>query len=385
MNKQTIIGREPTSGQCLRISVTDGTITAIEPCDEPTDLWISAGLIDLQVNGYKGLDCNDISATPALIPQMVRAMLAIGVTTFAPTVITASEEDILSRLAMIAEGRASDAVALACIPLIHVEGPHISPLEGYRGAHRASCVRPPSLAEFARWQDACGGLVGLVTLSPHFPGSDEYIAAVVAAGVHVSIGHSHASQEQIQRAVDAGACLSTHLGNGIAPLLPRHPNPIWSQLAEDRLTACFIADGHHLPAEALKAMVRAKGLDRSILVSDTVSLAGMVPGHYVTPVGGRVELSSDGRLSVEGTPALAGSAIPLIQCIGRAVRMTGRPLSEILALATANPGRVIGGRGQLRVGGRADILCFRWTDQAIVEDVWLAGELAYTANNTARA
>ena len=177
---------------------------------------VSTGLVDLQVNGYKGLDCNDPAATSAMIPLLAKELLAVGVTTFAPTVITASEPDILSRLGMIAEGRASDAVAEACIPFIHVEGPHISPFEGFRGAHRESCVRPPSLAEFARWQDACGGLVGLITLSPHWDAAGEYIAGVVAAGVHVSIGHSHASEEQIHRAVDAGARLSTHLGNGIA-------------------------------------------------------------------------------------------------------------------------------------------------------------------------
>ena len=382
MSRQVIIGREPASGQCIQITTDNGTIASIEACDERTDLWVSAGLIDLQVNGYIGLDCNDVTATAATIPQLARAMLAVGVTTFAPTVITASEPDILDRLRMIAEGRAGDPVARACIPFIHVEGPHISPLEGYRGAHRESFVRPPSLREFERWQDACGGLVGLVTLSPHFEGSEAYIAQVVAAGVHVAIGHSHASQEQIQRAVDAGARLSTHLGNGIAPLLQRHPNPIWSQLAEDRLTACFIADGHHLPAETLKAMVRAKGLDRSILVSDTVALAGMPPGHYVTPVGGFVELSADGRLSVEGAPTLAGSAIPLVECIGRAVRMTGRPLAEVLTMATANPGRFAGNRGQLRVGARADILRFHWTDRVKVEDVWLAGELVYASGDT---
>jgi N-acetylglucosamine-6-phosphate deacetylase len=379
VSKQLIIGRDPASGQCIQIAVDDGIITSIKACDAPTDLWISAGLIDLQVNGYAGLDCNDLTATAEMIPQLARAMLAIGVTTFAPTVITASESDILNLLALIAAGRASDVVAQKYIPFIHVEGPSISPLEGYRGAHRESCVRPPSLAEFGRWQEACGGLVGLVTLSPHFDGSDEYIAALVARGVHVSIGHSHATQEQIQRAVDAGARLSTHLGNGIAPLLQRHPNPIWSQLADDRLTACFIADGHHLPSETLKVMVRAKGLDRSILVSDTVALSGMPPGHYVTPVGGRVELSADGRLSVEGTPTLAGSAIPLVECIGRAVRMTGRPLAEVLTMATENPGRFVGNRGRLRVGERADILRFRWTDRVNVEDVWLAGTLAYSA------
>jgi N-acetylglucosamine-6-phosphate deacetylase len=219
----------------------------------------------------------------------------------------------------------------------------------------------------------------MVTLSPHFEGSNEYIAALVSRGVHVSIGHTHASQVQIEQAVDAGARLSTHLGNGIAPLLDRHPNPIWSQLADDRLTASFIADGHHLPAETLKAMVKAKGLDRSILVSDAVALAGMPAGSYTAPVGGRVVLSDDGRLSMEGTSTLAGAVIPLSECVGRAVRMTSRSLADILSMATINPGRFVGDRGVLQVGGRADIFRFRWSDRVEVADVWLAGQLMHQA------
>ena len=379
MSEHAVIGRDPASGQCVRIGVREGIVASLEPAGEESDLWVCAGLVDLQVNGYRGLDCNDIHAGPAMIPRLTRALLATGVTTFAPTVITASEPDMLHCLRTIAQGRAADALATACIPLLHVEGPHISPLDGYRGAHREDCVRPPSMAEFARWQDACGGLVGLVTLSPHWAGADEYIAAVVAAGVRVSLGHTHASHEQIQRAVAAGASLSTHLGNGIAPLLQRHPNPIWSQLAEDRLAASFIADGHHLPAEALQAMVRAKGLERSILVSDTVALAGMPPGRYDTPVGGRVALNAEGRLSVEGTQTLAGSAMPLAECVGRAVAMTGLSLADVLTMATKNPGRFAGDRGHLALGARADILRFRWNGRVDVEDVWLAGEPVYSA------
>ena len=141
------------------------------------------------------------------------------------------------------------------------------------------------------------------------------------------------------------------------------------------MTASFIADGHHLPPEALKAMVRAKGPDRSILVSDTVALAGMPAGTYTTPVGGRVELSADGRLSMEGTSTLAGGAIPLVHCIGRAMRMTGWALVDVLAMATVNPGRFVGDRGRLQVGGRADLIRFHWTDEVAIQEVWLAGEL----------
>lgn len=379
LGERYIVGRDPETGQCIRILVEGEAIASIEKCDEATDLWISAGLIDLQVNGYLGFDLNGEDITPKTVIDLTQALLATGVTCFAPTVITASEAMILHHLRTIADAYKNNSRVAACVPFIHVEGPHISSLDGYRGAHPKEFVRTPSLAEFERWQEASDGLIGLITLSPHFDLSDEYISALVSRGVHVAIGHTHASPEQIQSAVNAGARLSTHLGNGIALQIARHPNPLWSQLANDRLTASFIADGHHLPADALKAMVRAKGLERSILVSDTVALAGMPAGAYIAPVGGRVELSSDGRLSMAETTTLAGAAIPLVRCVGKAVRMTGLSLAEVLMMTTANPGCFAHARGLLREGARADLIRFRWTDEIVLQDVWLAGELVHQA------
>ena len=389
MSTTQLLGRDTATGHSIVVTLEEDAILSIEPSNQPSNLWISAGLVDLQVNGYLGLDLNgrdlkgqDVSGET--VSQLTRFLLATGVTTFLPTIITAPEKGTLHRLASIAEARAKDSVAAACIPYVHMEGPSISPQDGFRGAHPLESVRPPSLSEFERWQDASGGLVGLVTLSPHFPGSNAYIRTLVERGVHVALGHTHATHEQIENAVQAGARLSTHLGNGIALQLARHPNPIWSQLAEDRLTACFIADGHHLPAETLKAMMRAKGdLDRFVLVSDSVALAGMEPGHYDTPVGGPVELSIDGRLSMKGTSTLAGAAVPLITCVGRAVKMTGRSLAEVLTLARENPGRFTGNRGRLLARERADIFRFRWDGEkciATVNDVWLAGKLVHTAS-----
>ena len=369
-----IRGRDPDREVCLDVTVEDGIIARIEEIRCDTDLYVSAGLIDLQVNGCAGFDLNAKDITVGTVVGLVDAMLARGVTCFAPTLITAPEEEICSRLRIIAEARGSNPRAAACIPFVHVEGPHISALDGHRGAHPADAVRPPSIAEFDRWQKAAAGIVGMVTLSPHFSESVEYIAALVKSGVYIAIGHTHASPDQIRMAVDSGASLSTHLGNGIAQEIPRHRNPIWSQLADDRLTASFIADGHHLPQEVLRSLLRAKGGARSILVSDSVALAGMPPGKYTTPVGGRVELRPDGRLCLEHSELLAGSAASLAQCVGTAVRMTGIPLSEALAMATINPGRFANRSGVIAIGSRADLIRFRWTNEMILEDVWLAGE-----------
>jgi N-acetylglucosamine-6-phosphate deacetylase len=379
MSTTEITGRDPRSGRPIRVTIEDGVIARMEETTRDTDLYLSAGFVDLQVNGYAGFDLNAEQISTETIVGLTDAMLATGVTSFAPTLITVPEERICHGLKVIAEARKSHRKAAACIPFVHVEGPHISPLDGYRGAHPAEAVRPPSIAEFDCWQDAAGGIVGMVTLSPHYSESGEYIAALVKRGVHVAIGHTHASPEQIERAVDAGARLSTHLGNGIAQEIPRYRNPIWSQLADDRLTATFITDGHHLPKDVLNVMLRAKGVGRSVLVSDSVALAGMPAGIYTTPVGGRVELYSDGRLCILGSELLAGSTASLAQCIGHVVRMTGTSLSDALAMATANPGQFAGGRGQLVPGSRADFVRFRWKDKVIIEDVRLAGEQVQTS------
>ncbi len=214
-------------------------------------------------------------------------------------------------------------------------------------------------------------------MSPHFNETVAYVKALTAIGVLVAIGHTHASAEQIRCAVDAGARVSTHLGNGMAAEIPRHRNPLWPQLAEDRLTATFVADGHHLPEDMLEAMLRAKGMGRAILVSDAVALAGMPPGVYDTPVGGRVEVRPDGRLCLAGSELLAGATASLPQCVGYAVRELGVPLHEALQMATENPGAFVGGRGHLKVGGRADAVRFRWEREIVIEDVWLGGEQIY--------
>jgi N-acetylglucosamine-6-phosphate deacetylase len=376
-----ITGRDAQSGHCIEVTVEHGVIARIEEKIDETksdaDLYLSAGFVDLQVNGYAGFDLNAENISPGTVAGLVDAMLANGATSFAPTLITAPEEKITGSLKVIAEARSSHRKVAACIPFVHVEGPHISPLDEYRGAHPADSVRPPSLAEFEGWQNASGRIVGMVTLSPHFNNAPEYIAALADQGVHVAIGHTHAAPEQIKRAVDAGATLSTHLGNGIAQEIPRHSNPIWTQLAEDRLTATFIADGHHLPQDVLKVMLRAKGVARSVLVSDSVALAGMAAGTYNSPIGGLVELRPDGKLCLLGSELLAGSTASLAQCIGHVVRMTSIPLHDALTMATANPGHFAGGRGQLAPGSRADLVRFRWNDEVSIEDVWLGGERVY--------
>lgn len=361
MASKSIQGRDPVTGEYIEIFVEKGVIQRINPAPPRDDLWLSPGLIDLQVNGYDGCDLNAGSITPDVVIDLAHRLLAVGVTTFAPTLITAAEDRIIHALRAMSEARRRSPLARRAIPFAHVEGPHISPADGPRGAHPRNHVRPPDVEEFERWQAASEGLVGMVTLSPHDASALPYISHLASRKCLVAIGHTDAEPSRIHQAVEAGAVLSTHLGNGLSRELPRHPNLLWAQLADDRLPASFIADGHHLPADTLKAMLRAKGIERSILVSDSVALGGSPPGQYRTSVGGTVELNAEGRISIPGTQTLAGAALPLKAGVANVARLSGFSLKDAILMATRNPGRLAGQRGLLRVGTPADLIQFHWT------------------------
>jgi N-acetylglucosamine-6-phosphate deacetylase len=379
MTTRRVTGRDVGSGQAVSVTVADGRIAAIEPTDLAltSGPYLAAGLIDLQVNGFRGLDLNDGMVTPARVAALTQMMTGLGVTTYLPTLITASRASLLSSLATIAAARQQYPLCARMIPFVHVEGPFLAPEDGPRGAHPREHVRSPDLDEVAEWQRVSGGLVGKITLSPHHDQVSNFIRALVGQGILVALGHTSATADQIHAAVAAGARLSTHLGNGAAATLPRHPNFIWAQLACDRLDAGFIADGFHLPADTFKAMLRAKELERSYLVSDAAALAGMPPGVYDQPIGGRVELGRDGRLSVAGTPYLAGASRPLCEDVALAIRMADLTLADGLMLATVNPGRFVGGRGRLAVGEAADLILFDWEQGAAslaIRETYVAGE-----------
>lgn len=375
---KSLTGRDPYTGEPLIVHCVDGLIAAIERGSPEETAWLAPGLIDLQVNGYQGDDFNADDLTIEAVQRIAHRLLATGVTTFLPTLITASEEKIIHNLRIIAAARLADPLLQHMIPCVHVEGPHIAPEDGPRGAHPREHVRPPEIPEFLRWQAACNNLAGMVTLSPHYSAAPEYIHALSMQGVHLSLGHTSSSADQIRAAVTAGARLSTHLGNGVANLLPRHPNLIWTQLAEDRLTATFIADGHHVPADTLTVMLRAKTVQRAILVSDLVMLAGLPPGKYESPVGGKVDLHPDGRLNVAGSSYLAGATATLADAVAYVTANTSFPLGDAVQMATANPGRFAGGRGVLHVGAPADLIRFHWKPGCRtlkIEDVIVQGEI----------
>jgi N-acetylglucosamine-6-phosphate deacetylase len=323
--------------------------------------FVGPGLVDLQVNGYAGLDFNTLPVPEDLPGRVTRALWREGVTRYLATVITNAPAAIEEACRAIARGCERDPVARAGIAGIHLEGPFISSEDGPRGAHDRRFVRPPDWRLFARWQKAAGGRIRLVTFSPEWPGAAAFARRLAAAGVVASIGHTAATPEQVRRAADAGATASTHLGNGAHLVLARHPNYLWEQLADDRLTACFIADGFHLPDAVMKVLLRAKG-PRAVLVSDAVYLAGLPPGRYRTHIGGDVVLTRAGKLHLASNPKLlAGSAATLRRGIERLVGAGLASLPDAWAMASARPAALLGEvpTGRVRAsfrGGRLRIL-----------------------------
>ena len=371
----------------------DTTIRSVDELISPpeTNEYIAPGLIDVQVNGFAGVDYNDPETSHEDIARSIRVQFQTGVTRLFPTIITGSEQRISGALRnLVAAKRELERAGMAeaaAIEAFHVEGPHISPEDGPRGAHPLESVRPPDIAEFKRWQEAAEGMVRLVTVSPEWPGTSEYVETLTGMGIVVSIGHTKATTQQIREAVDAGATMSTHLGNGAHSTLHKTGNYIWDQLAEERLSPSFILDDIHIPAAFFKAAVRAKGVGHSVLVTDAVMPAMCTPGFYrLGEV--EVELKEGNRVVLRREDRLAGSALRLDAAIGNAVRMGAISLREALSMATVNPARVcrIAGRQRgITPGEKADLIRFTWDAHnhalTIVETV-VAGRSVYLNNRS---
>lgn len=363
-----ITGVSPFSGNPAAVSIASGRITGNRtPSDrvEP-QLFLSPGMVDLQVNGYRGVDYSMSNLSVEHVSSMVRYLAAAGTTQHLPTIITSPRDRILKNLQTIRLAREADPLNLAAIPGVHIEGPFISPDEGTRGVHDAAHIRLPDIEEFREWQEASGRLLSIVTVAPELKGAIRFIEEVSATGVVVGIGHTAAPPETVRLAVAAGARLSTHLGNGSATKVPRLRNFLWAQLALDGLHASIITDGDHLPAEVIKTISRAKGLERLVLISDVAPLGGFAQGVYKwgdIPV----EVFEDGHLGLPGTTILAGAA-QLLNCnVVHFARTAGCTLGDALRLCTVNAARLIGIEHpciELAPGDPANVVLFRHFEES---------------------
>lgn len=383
MPEQQAQGINLSTGEAV-VADFSTVIEAVEPdLTGGSGQYLAPGFIDLQVNGFAGVDYNSPAAPHEEIARSLLAIFATGVTRFYPTVITGSAGDMTGALKNLAAAKAKIPHG-AAIEGFHVEGPFISAEDGPRGAHPRHCVRAPSVEEYRRFQEAADGQVRLMTVAPEWPGITSLIETMVQDGVVVSIGHTAASAEQINEAVRAGATMSTHLGNGAHGELRRHPNYLWDQMANDHLTASFITDGIHIGENFFRVALRAKGIERCVLVTDAVMPAGCAPGDYMLgeiPV----TLHPGDRVTLRGGTRLAGAALKMHDGIAHAMRLGQLSLRDAVTMPTTNAaraGRISGRWRGLQAGERADLVEFDYSEPAgrlTVRRVWLSGERVYRA------
>lgn len=350
------------TGRTVELSIADGVVSAMNEIDHERGLpFLAPGFVDIQVNGFLGVDYSGEDLTVDGVESVCRELIARGTTQHVATIITRPRERIISNLeAIVRAVRASDLVAASVVG-IHVEGPFISNEDGPRGAHERDYVRSATLEELHEWMEASSGLLRMITVAPEAPGAMEFIRQASSRGIVVGIGHTAADPGVIHCATQAGARVSTHLGNGSASTVERLTNHIWPQLADDGLIASVIADGDHLPQDVLKVFWRAKGADRILLISDVSPLAGLPPG--TTNWGGtKVEIGIDGVLRVAGTPYLAGAGRLLDTAVPHLVESSEASLCQAVRACTERPSGLLAlgpGIGRLAVGRPANLVSFR--------------------------
>ncbi len=272
---------------------------------------LGPAFVDLQVNGYAGIDFSAAGLRVEDMHRVTRSLLAGGTAAYCPTVITAPEEIYRHNLPVLAEAM-RDPVWGGYLLGIHLEGPCLR--DEAAGAHPRQCLRLPDAGDFRRWNEWAEGRIVLHTLAPELPGALPYVASLTAEGVRVSLGHHLADAETLAAALRAGAVACTHLGNGIPLELPRHDNPLMAQLAEPAWRAMFIPDGHHVPRHLVRLIAASRPPAHCIAVSDMSPLAGCPPGDY-TLWGSRVRKEENGRIVNPRSGSLAGSGLTLFECM----------------------------------------------------------------------
>jgi N-acetylglucosamine-6-phosphate deacetylase len=379
-DKITLQGISYLDENPVSVSLENGKISAVEQPNQNTDrpdVYIAPGLIDVQINGYVGVDFSGPDLTLEGVIKATKALWKAGVTTYFPTIITSDLDLIKKNFAILAEARKNPEIGRS-IPGFHLEGPYISPLAGFRGAHLEKYIRKPNWKEFQELQEAAENGIKLITVAPEIDGAIPFIRKCVESGVVVSLGHHNGSAEEIQRAVDAGAEMATHLGNGCANEINRHHNPIWPQLSNDAITVSIIADGFHLTKEEVRTFYKAKGVDNTILVSDALDLAGLPPGEYVR--GERKLLLTPDVVKLPKENVLAGAASPISKCVGVMLDYTGCSLKNAIQMASTNPARLfsLDGLGEIEVGKQADLILFSVQDnQVVIKQTYVDGKLVY--------
>jgi len=369
----------------VSIEVRDGKIVSIQPierlADESHPVYIAPGLIDNQVNGFAGVSFCFAGGQLSKegIIKATHELWKKGVTTYLPTLTSNSREVLLRNFTLLAATK-NDTALHGSVAGYHLEGPYISSIDGYRGAHSLKYVCKPDWKEFMDFYEASGRNIRTITIAPELEGAIEFIRECTAMGIVVAIGHHNATKPVIDEAVLNGARITTHLGNGCANTINRHLNPLWPQLANDQLMASIICDGFHLKDEEIAVFYKVKGPDKTIITSDVTSFAALPPGEYKNEEGETIELTKEGMLRLPVQNVLYGSASPISRGVARIMKITDCSLGEAIQMASTNPAKLYGltDRGSITPGKRADLILFEVGDSdLVIRKTYVGGKLVY--------
>ncbi len=308
-----------------RISPDIQSLWSIDDGSAPEYL-VGPALFDPQVNGFAGVDFQDPALTRDTFEHAANAIRKAGCAHFFPTLITDNPDALETKLANLGRCVGASPLLSAMVPGIHVEGPFLSSAPGYHGAHAPEAMRPPDWAMFGRWQRASGNRIRLITLAPELPGAIAFIRRASASGVAVSLGHTDAPLDTLREAVDAGAWMFTHLGNGCPLQMHRHDNIIQRVLHVPGLWASLIPDGIHLPPFVLANFAAQLGPERLVFTTDAVSAAGAQPGRYRVGTM-EIEVGPDRVVMQPGGTGFAGSSLTMAEGLLNAARFGGLDLS----------------------------------------------------------
>ncbi len=371
----------------VSITIRDGLIKDVKRINKLPKgiqpLIIAPGFIDNQVNGFAGISFSigNSELTAEGIRNATYAIWRTGVTTFLP-VINTNDPGLLKKNLVALAHMKDEPSLLGSIPGFHLEGPYISPVDGYRGAHPLKYVKKPDWKEFQDLYESSERSILQVTLAPELEGAMEFIDKCISGGIVVALGHHNASSEIISEAIERGAKIATNIGSGLADNISKRENPLWPQLSDDRLLISLVCDKFNLRPEEIRVFYKVKGPSGTIIASDVTKYASLPPGNYKTDSGDQVELTGEGMLKYAGQELVYGSASPIKDGVANLLEISGCSLSDAFMMASTNPARLYGfsDRGIIAAGKRADIIMFQVIDSEIViSKTYVKGNLVYDA------
>ena len=296
--------------------------------------------IDLQVNGFAGVDFSTLELDYDSFMKAAEKIFATGTAVFLPTIVT-SDIPLYERNISIIKNAVEKNGLSKAVPGVHLEGPFISRLPGAVGCHNPDFVRDCDYEWLLELLKRTGNYVKMMTVAAELDGIEDLIKCASGKGITVSLGHHLANAQDIKKCAAAGAKTLTHLGNGCPNMMNRHDNPVWAGLACDDLTAMLITDGHHLPGDIVKCMIRIKGVDKIIVTSDAAPVAGLPPGRYHM-LNNDAILEENGKFHNPEKGCLVGSSASVADCVRFLESLNILTDEEIYKVSYLNAAKLIG-------------------------------------------